>query len=359
MNTKQQNALRSLLKKYQYKNVSNMVRMALGINYEVFLQKTEPLYVIPRIASCYAEDSDVKKRLNNEVYKEWLDMLVTKRWVKPVNVYIDQFGAKTVLNAIYYLIDNDLWATYEGRLSLDAQESDYYDKLEDMPSAIAMIREQEEEVQKQDTPTDVAPVQENTPPETSDNDLPFGVEPVLNAEEASKLASQTTELCMNLRDSVMRLTGYITDASQVDDLRQLISRQEKMLAVQREQHQKEITALQQQLDEQKVKADDANATMLKASDYIAKQKEEAKEAQKQYDELNAKYKKALDERDAADRDLAACKKLLDEEAAHEQLPKKKVIPYSVLDAVPLLGKGVMTGLVPVLARYNIVVDYNR
>ena len=67
----------------------------------------------------------------------------------------------------------------------------------------------------------------------------------------------------------------------------------------------------------------------------------------------------LDERDDADKELETYKKLLEEEANREQLPKKKVIPYRVLDAVPLLGKGVMTGLVPVLAKYNIVVDYNK
>lgn len=38
MNTKQQNVLRSLLKKYKFKSVSNMVRQALGINFENFLQ---------------------------------------------------------------------------------------------------------------------------------------------------------------------------------------------------------------------------------------------------------------------------------------------------------------------------------
>lgn len=41
MNTKQQNILRSLLKKYKFKSVSNMVRQALGINFENFLQKTD------------------------------------------------------------------------------------------------------------------------------------------------------------------------------------------------------------------------------------------------------------------------------------------------------------------------------
>ena len=106
-------------------------------------------------------------------------------------------------------------------------------------------------------------------------------------------------------------------------------------------------------------AAEADATMNKASNYISKLRQDAKEAQEQYDELNAKYKKALDERDASDKELETYKKLLEEEANREHLPKKKVIPYSVLDAVPLLGKGVMTGLVPVLERYNIVVDYNR
>jgi len=146
-------------------------------------------------------------------------------------------------------------------------------------------------------------------------------------------------------------------------LRQKIAKLQGDLDNEKDAHQKRLSELQVQVDDYKAKFDDAIATAKKASDYISnlKQKLSAKEteAQREYDELNAKYKKALDERDAADRDLEACKKLLDEEANKQQLPKKKVIPFSVLDAVPLLGKGVMTGLVPVLARYNIVVDYNK
>lgn len=62
MNTKQQNTVRGLLKKYGYKNTSNVVRSALGINFDVLLQKAEPLYIIPRIASSY-KDEDKKKNL--------------------------------------------------------------------------------------------------------------------------------------------------------------------------------------------------------------------------------------------------------------------------------------------------------
>ena len=358
MNTKQQNILRSLLKKYKFKSTSNIVRQALGINFENFLQKTEPLYVIPRIASCYADEND-KKTLMGVVYKEWLKDVVEKAWVEPLNTYIEEHGERTVLSAIYYLIDNSLWEVYEGRLALDAQEDNYYDKLEDMPTAISFILEQqkaeekkaEEEAaakpftEKSSAASEIAPV-----PSDSIAGQKSGY--TLTAEEAVTLIGTTSETCTQLKQNIERLFDFVHTATDTDDLRKEIASLQQQLADQKAQHQKEVDNLVQQ-------AAEADATMNKASNYIATLRQQAKEAQKQYDDLNAKYKKTLDERDDADKELETYKKLLEEEANREQLPKKKVIPYSVLDAVPLLGKGVMTGLVPVLERYNIVVDYNR
>lgn len=340
MNTKQQNILRSLLKKYKYKSVSNVVRQALGINFENFLQKAEPLYILPRIASCYAAEED-KKKLNGIIYKEWLKDVVEKEWVSPLAPYIEEHGARTVLSAIYYLIDNGLWETYEGRLSLGSQDEAYYDKLSDMPSAIAMVQEQQAET------TPLTPVPSDS---IAGQNQASGC--TLTAEEAVVLIGTTTSTCAQLKQNIERLFDFIHTATDTDALRQKLASLQQQLEDQKAQHQKEVTALQQKID-------DAYTTANKASDYITKLRQEAKEAQSQYDELNAKYKKALDERDDADKELETYKKLLEEEANREQLPKKKVIPYSVLDAVPLLGKGVMTGLVPVLAKYNIVVDYNK
>ena len=359
MNNKQQNILRSLLKKYKFKSVSNMVRQALGINYENFLQKTEPLYVIPRIASCYADEND-KNTLMGVVYKEWLKDVVDKAWVEPLNTYIEEHGERTVLSAIYYLIDNNLWEVYEGRLALDAQEDNYYDKLEDMPSAIAMVQEQqkaeekkaEEEAAAKAAAEKAATANAESAPVPSDSIAGLKSGYTLTAEEAVTLIGTTTETCAQLKQNIERLFDFVHTATDTDALRKEIASLQQQLAEQKAQHQKEVDNLVQQ-------AAEADATMNKASDYIAKLRQEAKEAQAQYDELNAKYKKALDERDDADKELETYKKLLEEEANREQLPKKKVIPYSVLDAVPLLGKGVMTGLVPVLAKYNIVVDYNK
>ena len=359
MNNKQQNILRSLLKKYKFKSVSNMVRQALGINYENFLQKTEPLYVIPRIASCYADEND-KNTLMGVVYKEWLKDVVEKAWVEPLNTYIEEHGERIVLSAIYYLIDNGLWETYEGRLALDAQEENYYDKLEDMPSAIAMVQEQQqaeekkakEEAAAKAATEKAATATAATAPVPSDSIAGQKSGYTLTAEEAVTLIGTTTETCAQLKQNIERLFDFVHTATDTDALRKEIASLQQQLEDQKSQHQKEVDNLVQQ-------AAEADATMNKASNYISKLRQEAKEAQEQYDELNAKYKKALDERDAADKELETYKKLLEEEANREQLPKKKVIPYSVLDAVPLLGKGVMTGLVPVLERYNIVVDYNR
>ena len=357
MNNKQQNILRSLLKKYKFKSVSNMVRQALGINYENFLQKTEPLYVIPRIASCYADEND-KKNLMGVVYKEWLKDVVEKAWVEPLNTYIEEHGERTVLSAIYYLIDNNLWEVYEGRLALDAQEENYYDKLEDMPTAISFVLEQQKEEKKaeEEAAAKAAAEKAASTAESAPVLIDFIAGPksgyTLTAEEAVTLIGTTTETCAQLKQNIERLFDFVHTATDTDALRKEIASLQQQLEDQKAQHQQEVDTLVQQ-------AAEADATMNKASDYISKLRQEAKDAQEQYDELNAKYKKALDERDAADKELETYKKLLEEEANREQLPKKKVIPYSVLDAVPLLGKGVMTGLVPVLAKYNIVVDYNK
>ena len=359
MNTKQQNILRSLLKKYKYKSVSNVVRQALGINFENFLQKAEPLYILPRIASCYTEEQDNEK-LNGIVYKEWLKDVVEKAWIAPLNEYTEEYGERIVLSAIYYLIDNGLWETYEGRLALDAQEDNYYDKLEDMPSAIAMVQEQQqaeekkakEEAAAKEAAEKAATATAESAPVPSDSIAGQKSGYTLTAEEAVTLIGTTTETCAQLKQNIERLFDFVHTATDTDALRKEIASLQQQLEDQKAQHQKEVDNLVQQ-------AAEADATMNKASNYISKLRQEAKEAQEQYDELNAKYKKALDERDAADKELETYKKLLEEEANREQLPKKKVIPYSVLDAVPLLGKGVMTGLVPVLAKYNIVVDYNK
>lgn len=355
MNTKQQNILRSLLKKYKFKSVSNMVRQALGINFENFLQKTEPLYIIPRIASCYAVEGD-KEKLMGIVYKEWLKDVVEKAWVKPLNAYIDEYGERIVLSAIYYLIDNGLWEVYEGRLALDAQEDNYYDKLGDMPSAIEFVQEQQAEEKKAEEKkaAEEAATAENAsvPSDSIAGQKKFSPDHLLSAEEAISLANHLNEISSQLTESVGGVINYICTAADTDVLRKKINDQQQRIEELKSQHKEEVKTLQQKVDE-------GISTMQKSSDFISKLRQEAKEAQKQYDELNVKYKKALDERDDADKELETYKKILEEEANREQLPKKKVIPYSVLDAVPLLGKGVMTGLVPVLAKYNIVVDYNK
>ena len=358
MNTKQQNILRSLLKKYKYKSVSNVVRQALGINFENFLQKTEPLYVIPRIASCYADEND-KKTLMGVVYKEWIKDVVEKAWVAPLNTYIEEHGDRTVLSAIYYLIDNNLWEAYEGRLALDAQEDNYYDKLEDMPTAISFVLEQQK-AEEEAAAKAAAEAAKKGAQQPNAESAPVPIDSIagqksgytLTAEEAVTLIGTTSETCAQLKQNIERLFDFVHTATDTDALRKEIVTLQQQLEDQKSQHQKEVDTLVQQ-------AAEADATMNKASNYISKLRQDAKEAQAQYDELNAKYKKALDERDDADKELETYKKLLEEEANREQLPKKKVVPYSVLDAVPLLGKGVMTGLVPVLAKYNIVVDYNK
>ncbi len=329
MNNKQQNILRGLLKKYEYKNVSNVVRQVLGINFDNFLNKTEPLYVIPRIASCYAEE-EKKQQLTTIVYKEWLKNVVDNRWVTKLNAYSLVHGERTVLQAIYYLMDNGLWNVYEGRLALDAHESNYYDMLEDMPSAIGKIEEDQAKDNKH---------QEEAKPEAEKEQPTPDV--LMDADEAMKLMDATKTMYADLTKNMEKLTDFIYSAADSDSLRAKIQEQAK------------------RIKDMEARAENTTATLQKQNNYISELRTKSEEAQKEYDILNAKYKKALDERDAADRELEACKKLLDEEAQKEQLPRKRVIPRSILMAVPLLGNGVLKGLEPVLNRYGLIVEHNQ
>ena len=268
MNTKQQNILRSLLKKYKFKSTSNIVRQALGINFENFLQKTEPLYVIPRIASCYADEND-KKNLMGVVYKEWLKDVVEKAWVEPLNTYIEEHGERTVLSAIYYLIDNNLWEVYEGRLALDAQEDNYYDKLEDMPTAISFILEQQKaEEKKAEEEAAAKPAAEKaaapeSAPVPSDSIAGQKSGYTLTAEEAVTLIGTTSETCAQLKQNIERLFDFVHTATDTDALRKEIASLQKQLEDQKAQHQQEVDNLVQ-------KAAEADATMNKASNYISK-----------------------------------------------------------------------------------------
>ena len=253
MNTKQQNILRSLLKKYKYKSVSNVVRQALGINFENFLQKAEPLYIVPRIASCYTEEQD-KAKLNGIVYKEWLKDVVEKAWIAPLNEYTEEYGERIVLSAIYYLIDNGLWETYEGRLALDAQEDNYYDKLEDMPSAIAMVQEQQqaeekkakEETAAREAAEKAATATAESAPVPRDSIAGPKSGYTLTAEEAVTLIGTTTETCAQLKQNIERLFDFVHTATDTDALRKEIASLQQQLEDQKALHQQEVDNLVQQ-----------------------------------------------------------------------------------------------------------------
>ena len=326
MNTKQQNTLRSLLKKHGYKSASTIVRQTMGINFDYLIQKSDALYVIPRLASCYG-DEEKKANLMNMVYKEWLKDVVEGKWCEPLNAYIDEHGTRTVLQALYYLIDTGLWSTYEGRMRLNDVHDPTYYQLGDLPAAIEQVKELTEEQQEK------VPEQQEVKPSTPGT--------LMDADEAMKLMDATKEMYTQFTQNFARLSDFIYTAADTDSLRSTINEQKK------------------QIDALTKKVEDSNATMQKASDYISSLREDIKKEQTAYEELNGKYKKALDERDAADNELEACKKLLEEETQKVQLPKKKVIPFSVLIDIPLLGNGVMKGLEPVLEKYNIIVDHNK
>ena len=74
MNSRQISHLKRLLKKYGVKNASTIVADYIHCNYEQFLTRAEPLYVLDRIKGCY-ENGSHQARLE-QAHREWMAMVI-------------------------------------------------------------------------------------------------------------------------------------------------------------------------------------------------------------------------------------------------------------------------------------------
>ena len=119
--------LKRTLKKYGIRNADTIVNQTIKMNYEKFLDYADPVYVIDRIASCYEDQTAVKKL--DDANREWLAIVIDKGWCKELDKYINEFGHKLTLAAIYYCIDNNTWQTWKGQLSLRSKNDDYWSGL--------------------------------------------------------------------------------------------------------------------------------------------------------------------------------------------------------------------------------------
>ena len=65
----------------------------------------------------------------DDANREWLAIVIDKGWCKELDKYINEFGHKLTLAAIYYCIDNNTWQTWKGQLSLRSKNDDYWNGL--------------------------------------------------------------------------------------------------------------------------------------------------------------------------------------------------------------------------------------
>ena len=127
MNEVQISSLKNILKKYRVKTASNVVTSNMDLNYEKFLEASEVIYVVDRIQSCYTNEKDIARLM--DVKKEWISIIIEKGWCSPLIPFIDQYGASLTKRAIIYLIENNLWDSYDGKTALRNKQPDHYKGL--------------------------------------------------------------------------------------------------------------------------------------------------------------------------------------------------------------------------------------
>nr|DAP79709.1 MAG TPA: hypothetical protein [Caudoviricetes sp.] len=317
MNNQQISQLKRMLKKYGIKNAESIVRGAIEFNYNRFLELAEPIYVVSRIQSCYTNQREVS--MLDKANLEWVGLVVDGGWCGALLPYIEKYGATITKKAIQYLIENKMWDAYDGKTALKTKGANHYKGFEDIHAAAEYVKELEPP--KDDT-TETA--------ETTKHDG--------DTEKASDEVSDLSEKAFEASETIKKL---LTDAiGNFDIINEFIVMRCNTTKV-----ENELKALQKTLE-------DKDNEIKGLQDLVASRNDEVSDLKENNEKLNQDLYAQMERNDEVEKQLS---ELL--EAA--KTPIKKVVPESGLRQLPLVGDKMLRGLIPLLEKYNIVIDPNR
>ena len=359
MNEVQISSLKNILKKYRVKTASNVVTSNMDLNYEKFLEASEVIYVVDRIQSCYTNEKDIARLM--DVKKEWISIIIEKGWCSPLIPFIDQYGASLTKRAIIYLIENNLWDSYDGKTALRNKQPDHYKGLLAIHEAAIYLQSEapEEEPSEQE---------QSTVTEDMEGEKPQNIEFVDSKDEKSE-AEIAFDASINIKNV---LSSCLND---FDVLGHYI-----MVHCNASEAEKEIASLKEvikSIDKKRSELSHTNECQLRL---LMKKDKELKEMQElvsvRNDEIGKVSKELSDVKDELSslkiqslnttQDYANLKDKYDElEVAYKkmkdasQLPVKRVIPLSKFKELPLVGDKILVGVIPFLEKYNVIFDYNK
>lgn len=321
--------LRSLMKRHGLRDkYENLIR-ATRSNVEHWLECVESLYAVARLHSYITNEKDRPRFL--AVDKEWTAYVINEGKCAPIQYFVDRHTLPVVIQAVHYLMDNGLWEVPLGAEGVKRTMPDSYKGLAAIDEAVAYLRS-EGKLQIEEQPSSDA--QPPTPPSVEFIDDPA----TGKRTDAQRAFSYCKESFTQLQERFFTLSQYFDN----DDLTDLLEKENTKLEKEVKRLTESIKTVNFQLSEAKKETERQKELAHNATNERNQHIDNFNKLKAQYDEMRENYEE-----------------LKREAQKSQNVPKVKIIPQSKILDIPLVGQGVMKGLIPLLKQYNVIVDENK
>lgn len=329
MDKKMKEQLRRIMKKYGLRDKYLNLIKDTRITVEAYLDWVESIYAISRLHPYITNEKDKPKFLAAD--KDWLEYIVNEDKFALLDEYIQRHTKSVVIQAIHYLMDNGIWTCPLGNEGIRKSKPEFYEGLKAIDDAVEYLRTEGLLKTEEQTP---AKAEE---PEVLDFDIEE--EPVTGKRnKAQELMDSCSDLQKQLYENFVKLKQYFDQ----DDLTELFEKENQKLEKQNKDLSESIKVVNQQYS-------DAKKEVERLKQVAHDAKKEANQAAINFTKLQEQYDKVKGELDF----------LRKESQKAQETPKAKIIPYSKMRALPLIGDGAMSVLTPFLKSYNIVIDEKK
>lgn len=377
MEQKLRNDLNAVLKKYGLsKKFESEIEKLHSVKKEAYLQLSESIYAISRLIP--AVDNEKQRAKYEQANREWIQLLIEKDYCNQLNPYIDRYGKEMTLRAILYLMDNHMWDSPINHQGLKTKTDDTYSGLEAINEAVAYLQET--------YPETTAPSSDGVSTTTDDEPAAPSTTPPSSADVPTSTASTsvTSSEYTQAKQAFQALTASLHAArTQLAQLGKLTIQDELVTMLEQDNHRLEnelsntktlcdtitkdaadiASDLRKQLSTEKEKRDKAIARYEETASAIRSELEKTRKQLEQSNTLAYDHRK---QKERAEQQLATLQRDYDTlkhnhdelvaKAKEAQAPRAKIIPISKLAALPLMGKKMISILIPFLKTYGIVID---
>lgn len=320
MNSNQIKAFKKLVKDNGFSEVSQIVEKQMGINYGMYLSRSEALFVLSRIRSC-VHSQNLLDTIDS-IHRKWLLLVIRNQWSSTLCDYCKATSTEQVIKAIMQLTENDCWG-YPKAEQIDTRLQDHFACCSLIPETINGFCNNENHASDRE----------------ESHEQP-------SEEDENKQESSISQRAQEANQRIIKMLSDMGDDFRIiGDFFRLCSRKGDLAA-----ENEEITSKNAL---QALTIDDLSGKLDEADQRIEAMQRLSQRSDQEIDRLKDIIRQKEDEI----KQLQV--KLQQSSEAKPAIPTKKIIPESKLRELVAVGDKMIRQLTPFLAQYDIIVNPHK